>query len=284
MLKTASLTPQQAKVILNKATEAPFSGQYTDENSSGSYFCRNCGLELFRSEHKFHSGCGWASFDDEVSGNIRNTPDSDGRRSEILCNYCSAHLGHIFYGEKFTAKNARYCVNSLALDFATDKSCCQNEEIILAAGCFWGVEYFLQKLPGVLLTEVGYCGGNVANPSYQDVCSKTSGHLEVVRVLYDPQQLSLDFLLKYFFEIHDPCQTDGQGPDLGAQYLSAIFCYTDAQKKIAQEVIELLRMRGYSVATQIREMAVFWRAEDYHQDYYNHKGSLPYCHGYQKKF
>lgn len=283
-LKTVSLIPEQAQVILDKATEAPFSGQYTDLMTAGSYLCRCCGLALFRSENKFHSGCGWASFEDEIPGNILHQPDADGRRTEILCQRCHAHLGHVFYGEGFTARNQRYCVNSLALDFITDEFCNDSEEIILAAGCFWGVEYYLQRLPGVLLTEAGYCGGHVVNPTYAEVCSKSSGHLEVVRVIYDPQQLSLESLLKYFFEIHDPCQIDGQGPDLGEQYLSAIFCYDNKQKEIAKQVIELLKSKGYPVATKIKEMAIFWKAEDYHQDYYNHKGSLPYCHGYQKKF
>lgn len=284
MLKTASLTPQQAAVILDKATELPFSGQYTDLSSAGTYLCRQCGIALFRAENKFHSGCGWASFDDEISATVVHLPDLDGRRTEILCQRCNAHLGHVFHGERFTERNTRYCVNSLALDFVSSPTCLDSNEIILAAGCFWGVEYYLQKLTGVLLTEVGYCGGHTNNPSYQDVCSKMSGHLEVVRVIFDPKVLSLEELLKYFFEIHDPCQQDGQGPDLGEQYLSAIFCYTTDQHKIAAQVIQILLDKGYPVATKIRDMAVFWKAEDYHQDYYDHKGSLPYCHGYQKKF
>jgi len=284
MLKTASLTPEQSNVLLNKATEAPFSGRYDDFAAAGSYLCRHCGAALFRAKNKFHSGCGWASFDDEIAGAVLHVADSDGRRTEIQCQHCLAHLGHVFHGEGFTAKDARHCVNSLALDFVTSETCTSGAEIILAAGCFWGVEYYLQKLAGVLLTEVGYCGGHVDYPSYQEVCSKTSGHLEVVRVIYDPEVLSLTDLLKYFFEIHDPCQTDGQGPDLGEQYLSAIFCYTDEQREIAAQIIQLLLDKGYPVATQIREMAVFWSAEGYHQDYYNHQGTLPYCHGYHKKF
>lgn len=284
MYKEAGLTPLQYKILVEKGTEHPFSGEYTDNEIDGTYLCRRCGLVLFRANNKFHSGCGWPSFDAEIPGAVKMIPDADGQRTEIVCNNCLGHLGHVFYGEGFTRLNARHCVNSASLDFVADTKVVNTDEIILAAGCFWGVEYYLQKLPGVLLTQVGYCGGHVENPSYQQVCTKTTGHLEVVRVIYDTDQLDLTSLLKYFFEIHDSTQTDGQGPDLGNQYLSAIFYYTARQKEIASEIITLLINKGHEVATVLKPAAPFWIAEEYHRDYYNHKGTLPYCHGYTKRF
>lgn len=284
MLKTTSLTPQQRAIIIDKSTEMPFTGEYTDHEVDGSYLCRNCGIALFRANSKFHSACGWPSFDAEIPERINYLPDSDGRRTEILCANCDAHLGHVFYGEKFTQLNTRHCVNSASLDFVANTEVVDTEEIILAAGCFWGVEYYLQKLPGVLLTQVGYCGGNIDNPNYAQVCTKTTGHLEVVRVIFDPSQLNLTGLLKYFFEIHDPEQTNGQGPDLGPQYLSAIFYYDEQQHQVAKQVIDLLRSKGYAVATKLLPMAVFWIAEAYHRNYYQNKNDLPYCHAYTKRF
>ena len=284
MYKISSLTPLQYVILINKSTEAPYSGEYTDTTIDGTYLCRLCGNVLFRATNKFHSGCGWPSFDQEIEGALTRLPDPDGRRTEIVCSKCNGHLGHVFYGEGFTSLNTRHCVNSASLDFVKDTQVTDTEEIILAAGCFWGVEYYLQKLEGVVLTQVGYCGGYKDDPSYQEVCSKTTGHLEVVRVIFDNTKLSLERVLKYFFEIHDPTQIDGQGPDIGNQYLSAIFCYNQEQKDTANKVIGLLVDKGYKVATEVRDMAVFWIGEDYHRDYYNHKGTLPYCHGYTKRF
>jgi peptide methionine sulfoxide reductase msrA/msrB len=284
MLKTASLTPLQYSIIKDKATEYPFSGKLTDSEQPGSYLCRQCGMALYRAEQKFHSGCGWPSFDAEIPATVERVPDEDGMRTEILCANCNAHLGHVFSGEGFTPSNIRHCVNSASLDFVADSQVLETEEIILAAGCFWGVQYYLQQLPGVVLTEVGYCGGHIANPSYQQVCSATTGHLEVVRVIFDTKKTDLITVLKRFFEIHDPEQTDGQGPDIGNQYLSAIFYYDERQKQMAAEVMNVLTKQGYRLATTLRPMATFWLAEDYHQDYYQHKVTLPYCHGYTKRF
>lgn len=284
MFKSASLTPFQASVLLSKSTEHPFSGEYADTEIDGTYLCRLCGQALFRASNKFHSGCGWPSFDADITGAVTKLPDADGRRTEIVCSRCNGHLGHVFNGEGFTPLNTRHCVNSAALDFVRDTQVQDTDEIILAAGCFWGVEYYLQKLAGVLLTQVGYCGGSKDYPTYQEVCGKTTGHLEVVRIIFDKSKLDLETLLKYFFEIHDPTQTNGQGPDIGNQYLSAIFCYNQEQKDIAQSVMGLLGANGYEIATQILDAATFWLAEDYHQDYYSRQGTLPYCHGYTKRF
>lgn len=283
ILKTASLTPTILSIVQDKATEAPFTGEYNDFDQPGTYLCRQCGLALFRAENKFHSGCGWPSFDNEIAGNVTKHPDADGRRTEIVCARCNAHLGHVFQGENFTAKNIRHCVNTLSLDFVTDRHIEDAEEAIFAAGCFWGVEYYFKKLPGVLKTEVGYTGGQRANPSYKEVCGGATHHVEAIRVIYDPKKITYEDITKYFFEIHDPTQTDGQGPDLGEQYLSVIFYYNEQQKEIANLLIKQLE-HNYQIATRILPATIFWPAESYHQDYYAKTAKQPYCHRYTKRF
>lgn len=282
--KSASLIPEVLAVVRDKATETPFTGEYNDFGERGTYLCRQCGLALFRADTKFHSGCGWPSFDEEIAGAVRHEKDRDGRRMEILCARCGAHLGHVFTGEGFTAKNLRHCVNSVSLDFVADRQVLDTQEAIYAAGCFWGVEYYLKKLPGVLKAEVGYIGGHTSHPTYQQVCTGQTGHVEAVRVVYDPQQLDYETLTKYFFEIHDATQNNGQGPDLGSQYLSMIFYYNEKQKEIAEELMSQLRAKGYAVATRLLPVTPFWHAEKYHQDYYEKQNKLPYCHRYEKKF
>jgi len=153
-----------------------------------------------------------------------------------------------------------------------------------AGGCFWGVEHLFQGKKGVIAAVSGYMGGTVDRPTYEQVCSKTTGHLETVEVRYDPEVVSYEELTKFFFEIHDPTQANGQGPDIGPQYLSAVFYSTEEEKEITEKLIGILKDKGYNVVTQVMPAMTFWKAEDYHQDYYVKKGAQPYCHFYQKKF
>lgn len=282
--KSVSLTPEIANIVLDKGTEAPHSGETVNYQGKGTYLCRQCGLGVFRATSQFHSGCGWPSFDAEIAGNVVQKPDADGRRTEILCARCGAHFGHVFMGEQFTPANTRHCVNALSLDLVSESEVQDTEEAIFAAGCFWGVEYYFKRLPGVLKTEVGYTGGQVEYPSYEAICTGSTGHYEAIRVIYDPRKVSYKDITKYFFEIHDPTQSDGQGPDRGAQYLSAIFCYDDNQANIATSLIEQLNEAGYNIATMLEPVSVFWPAETYHQDYYQKNQHAPYCHGYTKRF
>jgi len=155
---------------------------------------------------------------------------------------------------------------------------------IFACGCFWGVQYMFARQKGVTRTFPGYIGGNVDHPRYEDVKAQKTGHLEAVVVEYDPTLTDYKHLCQFFFEIHDPAQTDGQGPDLGSQYLSGIFYVDDEQLAIANEVIEDLRKRGYEVNTALHPTCQFWIAEEYHQDYYDKTHGEPYCHIWERKF
>ncbi len=278
------LTNEEKRVILNKGTELPFSGKYYNFHERGTYVCKQCGAPLYFSEAKFDSGCGWPSFDEEISGAVRRLPDVDGRRTEIVCAKCGGHLGHVFTGEGFTPKDTRHCVNSISMDFVPEDKQEETEVAIFAGGCFWGVEHLMQQQPGILSIEVGYIGGSTENPTYREVCSHTTGHAEAVRIVFDPKKVSYTTLAKLFFEIHDPTQSDGQGPDLGDQYRSEIFYTTSRQKEIAEELIGQLQGKGFQVVTRVTPATVFWKAEEYHQNYYNKTGKAPYCHRYTPRF
>lgn len=284
-LKYYDLTSVESNVINNKGTEAPFIGKFTKSTEKGTYICKKCGAALYYSADKFQSDCGWPSFDNEIKGAVNRFPDADGMRTEIECANCGAHLGHVFTGEHLTAKNVRHCVNSVSLDFVPAQL--ENGRYgtaIFAGGCFWGVEYFLQKAPGVISVTSGYTGGHVKNPSYREVCTGNTGHAEAVKIVYNPDKTSYDKLLKLFMEIHDPTQVGGQGPDIGDQYRSEIFYLNDDQKAIAEKDINILKAKGLKIATAITKATEFYQAEAYHQDYYFNNGKVPYCHAYTKRF
>jgi peptide methionine sulfoxide reductase msrA/msrB len=283
-MKYNKLTPEEEKVILYKGTERPFSGKYNQFFEKGTYTCKRCGAPLYRSEDKFESNCGWPSFDDEIPGAVKRIPDADGRRTEIVCSRCGAHLGHVFIGEELTPKNTRHCVNSISLDFVAFKPDSQTETAYFAAGCFWGVEQLFRDQKGVLSTRVGYMGGHADRPTYKDVCSGLTGHVETLEVVFDPTQTTYEMLARYFFDIHDPTQVNRQGPDVGEQYRSEIFYTSEAQKQTAEKLIGLLTKENYRVATKVEKAGTFWEAEEYHQDYYLKTGKQPYCHFYHPKF
>lgn len=282
-MKLNKLTPEEERVIIHKGTERPFTGEYVNTKEPGTYVCKQCGSPLYRSEDKFDSECGWPSFDDEIPDAVTRTLDADGQRTEITCSHCGAHLGHVFTGEEFTEKNTRHCVNSISMKFIPEKEA-NVKKAFFASGCFWGTEYFFMKAEGVDSTAVGFMGGHVDHPTYKQVCEKNTGHLETTEIFYNPAKTSYENLVKLFFETHDFTQTDGQGPDIGPQYLSCIFYSTPEEKEIAEKYINILKSKGYKVATMLKPASTFWKAEDYHQQYYEHNGNTPYCHAYRKLF
>lgn len=283
------LTPEEAKIMLRKGTEAAFCGTLLDNKKEGTYVCRLCGLPLFSSETKFTSGTGWPSFHQPVDeAHIRTYRDtSHGMvRTEIVCARCDGHLGHVFDdGPKPTG--LRFCLNSASLRFheagaelPEASRPIETETAYFAGGCFWGVEDRFQKLPGVIDAVSGYQGGRVDNPTYRQVCYTDTGHAEAVRVTYDPARLSYDDLLAAFFRFHDPTQLNRQGPDVGTQYRSAIFCVDEKQLEAAKRFIaeqsERERFRGKKIVTQVEMAPTFYAAEGYHQDYYaKNGGSCP---------
>ncbi len=311
------LTREEERVIIGKETERPFSGEYVNHFADGTYTCKQCGAKLFDSSSKFHSDCGWPSFDDQIPGTVKMQPDADGVRTEIVCANCGGHLGHVFVGERLTPKNTRYCVNSVSMDFIAAGSGTKDESsgarsvpsregpltgvrasketpdgvttntterAIFASGCFWGTEYYLQQAPGVISTTVGYTGGRIENPTYKQVCTDKTGHAEAVEVIYDPSKTSYEQLAKLFFETHDFTQLNRQGPDVGKQYRSAIFYLDEKQKETALMLVGILKSKGFAVKTEITPAGKFWPAELYHQDYYKNNGKTPYCHIYRKIF
>lgn len=155
---------------------------------------------------------------------------------------------------------------------------------IFACGCFWGTQHQFQRLRGVKHTLVGYTGGEEAYPTYAEVRDHKTHHVEAVIVEYDAQEVSYEELCKLFFEIHDPAQTDGVGPDLGPQYRSCIFYRNEEQKQTAEKVMQLLRDKGDEVNTLLLPVGDFYIGEKYHQDYYEKTGGEPYCHLKVKKF
>jgi len=276
------LSCEEEDVILHKGTERAFSGKYVDYHADGAYRCRRCGAPLFSSAAKFDSRSGWPSFDEALPGAVKEIPDADGIRTEIVCAHCGAHLGHVFYGEGFTKKNTRHCVNSISMDFESAKA--EVAAAYFAGGCFWGVEYYFQQQTGVLSAESGYMGGHMNSPSYEDVKTGRTGHAEAVRVAYDPGRVTYEALAKLFFEIHDPAQVNRQGPDMGTQYRSVVFYADEEQKRVAEKLIGQLKEKGLRAVTQVVPAGTFWKAEEYHQDYYFKTGGTPYCHIRIKRF
>ncbi|WP_321779542.1 bifunctional methionine sulfoxide reductase B/A protein [Sulfurimonas sp.] len=284
--KIDTLSDEEKYVLISKGTESPYSGKYTNEKSNGVYTCKICETPLYKSSAKFDSNCGWPSFDDAIEGAVKRVPDADGRRVEIVCAKCGGHLGHVFEGEGFTDKNTRHCVNSISLnlDAKKEKKDSALSYAYFAGGCFWGVEYYLEKLDGVKEVRSGFMGGHVKNPGYYEVVAGKTGHLEAVEVVYDKSQISFEKIARTFFEIHDPTQTNGQGPDIGEQYLSAVFINNEDEKNTIKKLIALLDENGFDIATNILPSVEFYKADEGHQNYYNKKGSQPYCHGYKKRF
>jgi peptide methionine sulfoxide reductase msrA/msrB len=300
------LTPEQFEVLRSSATERPFCGTLLDNKTEGVYTCAGCGLPLFSSDSKFHSGSGWPSFFQPIAeGNVAERQDiSHGMvRSEINCARCDGHLGHVFDdGPRPTG--LRFCLNSASLNFTpsdqlssladpltekletgTSNSTRQSAggansaTAVFAGGCFWCTEAAFEQLDGVTDVMSGYSGGSKETANYQRVCDGDTGHAEAIRITYDPNRISYDKLLDVFFDAHDPTQLNRQGADVGTQYRSAIFFANDEQKHTAEQKIkQLTEAKTFSqpIVTTLEPLTAFYPAEQYHQDYARNNPMQPY--------
>ncbi len=283
-----ALTPEEARVIVHKGTEAPFSGEYWNTFEPGIFVCRQCGLPLFDAKAKFEADCGWPSFDATFPLAVKELLDADGERTEIQCARCGGHLGHVFRGEQYTEKNTRHCANSLSIKFIPQndqqnylddaKNQLNLQEIILGGGCFWCIEAAMLRMPGVVQAVSGYSGGAVQNPSYQQVCTGETGHAEVVKIIFDSNVISLQEILSLFFKIHDATTLNRQGNDVGTQYRSIIF-YSTATEKSEIETFIAKEQENYSgkIITEIVAIMPFYQAEEYHQRYFEKNPYAGYC-------
>ena len=299
------LSPMQYKVTQQEGTEPPFQNEYWEEKRAGIYVDVVSGEPLFSSLDKYDSGTGWPSFSKPIeAANVATRTDRGffGSRVEVRSRNADSHLGHVFEDGP-APTGLRYCMNSASLRFvpaeklldegyeqylpafekagALAKDSGARETAILAGGCFWGMEEILRKIPGVLATEVGYTGGTVKNATYAIVKQGNSGHAEAIQVTFDPQRLTYDELLGWYFRMHDPTTKDRQGNDIGSSYRSSIFYSGEAQKATAEAVRDRVDRSGKwkrPVVTEIVAASDFWSAEEYHQDYLGKNPGGYTCH------
>ncbi|NNT72616.1 bifunctional methionine sulfoxide reductase B/A protein [Flavobacterium sp. IMCC34852] len=279
------LPPDLYAVARQADTERAFTGTMWKSETKGTYYCAACGLKLFKSDQKFVSSCGWPSFFEQDNKNSITFKDDNSygmHRIEALCGRCDSHLGHLFDdGPEPTGK--RYCMNAISLDFVPDAVANQNkgnlETITIGGGCYWCVEAVYENLTGVEKVVSGFSGGTVENPSYEEVCTGRTGAAEVVEITYDKTKTNLDEIFKVFFTVHDPTTLNRQGADVGTQYRSVIFYKNEEQKKAAESIIAELNKEVFNnkIVTTLEPFKAFYKAKDYHQNYYENNKNQPYC-------
>jgi peptide methionine sulfoxide reductase msrA/msrB len=278
------LSPDLYAVAREADTERAFTGKMWSSETKGTYYCATCGNKLFKSDQKFVSSCGWPSFFEQVSKNSITFKDDNSygmRRIEANCGRCDSHLGHLFDdGPEPTGK--RYCMNAVSLDFVPDAPATNPtnlETVVLGGGCFWCVEAVYQNLDGVKSVYSGYAGGMVEDPSYEQVCSGRTGAAEVVEITYDKTKTNLNEIFQVFFTVHDPTTLNRQGADSGTQYRSVVFYKNENEKKAAQDLIAELNEKVFEskIVTTLEPLKKFYKAEEYHQGYYENNKNQPYC-------
>jgi peptide methionine sulfoxide reductase msrA/msrB len=242
----------------------------------GKYACICCGTLLFDSAEKFESGTGWPSFTQPILSNAvgYHKDISFGMvRVEVLCNTCDAHLGHVFPdGPK--PGGLRYCMNAVSLQKVESNE----KKATFGGGCFWCTEAIFKLLEGVIKVESGYSGGKIDNPTYKEVGSGKTGHAEVIEVTYDPEEISFKDLLRIHLSTHNPTTLNKQVADAGTQYRSIIFYRNDEEKDAVLDVIaEVNEVYNEAVVTEVVPFEHFYKAEDYHQNYYDNNADTGYC-------
>lgn len=256
-------------------TEDSFSSQMCNLFTPGYYICSNCESILFTSEKKFKSNTGWPSFSTpfkEESLNFFNDNSLGLERIEVRCASCDAHLGHVF-NDGPAPSNLRFCINAMAL-----KKIEEIYETVLGGGCFWCTEAIFRNVKGVLDVESGYSGGLSEHPDYESVSLEQTNHAEVIKIAFNPQIISFREIIDLHLATHDPTTLNSQGNDTGTRYRSIIFYKTLAEKiVIEEEIIKKEKELGKEIVTEVVELKKFYKAEDYHQDYYYKNSSLPYC-------
>lgn len=273
----AQLTEEQYYVTRQKGTERAFTGEHCGLFEPGIYSCVCCDSLLFDGSEKFESGTGWPSFTEPIfQPAIKYEMDmSHGmRRVEVMCNVCDGHLGHVF-NDGPAPTGLRFCINSASMK---KKSDFKLEKLVIGGGCFWCTEAMFQTLRGVEYVEPGYSGGTPETATYKQVCNGTTSHAEVIQITYDPAVISYDDLIRMHFLSHDPTTLNRQGNDVGPQYRSAIFYKSEEEKEIAAKIMaELQADFANPIVTTLEPYEAFYKAEDYHHDYYAQNSSQPYC-------